>query len=270
MPRHAVALLMAHALLAAPLAAGAQPTARPYHVGWLHWTVVYGALACALLFHLRTYWYRMKRMRTYERYCRMRGFTFEFTKRLDFAGLRPAPRFGQAETEERFAATVLRVRVLHWPEKVGRHCAITGEWNGVLFTAFEFAYQYVRGDPPAVSVMVWELPPARTLPNFILTPKGLRQRLTHHYLDQQVGLRDVDFGDDPAFAQAYRLRGDDERGIRALFTPTLRQSLTSHQGQRVSCGGRHLSWWVEEWLPEAEGLDRFFEQGDLIRRVFWE
>ena len=144
--------------------------------------------------------------------------------------------------------------------------------GGRPFIAFEYRFTTGGGRNSQVhseSVMLWDSADLK-LPKFSLSPEGFFNRI-----GQKFGVQDFDFDDDPEFSKAYQLQGDNEAGVRALFTGTRRQLLmmaAPDTGRRVrhmlAGAGTKLLWWQEMRLPVDEQLDAFLAAGDRVYRAF--
>jgi hypothetical protein len=209
---------------------------------------VAGGVAASVLYSQR------RRRAALEEYCLIRGYRFERE--------RPGAAVPLADAFGNFA----HGRRRRWG------VTITGQVGGRPFTAFE--YRYVTGGGHGshhhrFSAMLWESAEA-SLPRFSLVPEGFFRRLA-----QRLGTQDFDFEEDPEFSRAYQLQGDDERAVRALFTPARRTLLVTESPDgrraprhRLSGAGSQLLWWREGRLPEADGLDQMIADGDRLRRAF--
>jgi len=189
-----------------------------------------------------------KRREAYTEYCLIRGFQYN-------------PQ--QPDGERRFRDGFEPFQ--HGNSKSWRN-TIAGVKNGAAFTAFE--YQWTTGSGKSRrtntrSGIIWERGDAG-LPRFELQPEDLLSRLRNLF-----GTKDIDFFDSPEFSKAYRLEGPDESAIRKLFTPEIRRFFESTLDQRVTAGGRFLIWWFSSKLPDAAALDEWLEQGDHVRRRFF-
>lgn len=188
-----------------------------------------------------------KRRAAYEEFSLVRGFTFE-----------PERPEGERQFEDVFEPFT-QGRRRKWGYTIG------GSKNGVPFIAFEYSWVTGGGKNSSthrVSGIVWERDGV-TLPKFALSPEGWFSRLGGMF-----GMQDINFPESSDFSRGYRLKGPDEAGIRALFTPEMCQFFAATPGQHVAGGGRFLFWWRNIRLPVAEQLDEWLEQGDHVRRRF--
>jgi hypothetical protein len=211
---------------------------------------VAGGVAAAVVFGER------RRRTALEEYCLIRGYRFE--RERPGAEVPFADAFGVFThgRRRRWGAT------------------ITGQVGGRPFTAFEYAYVTGGGHGShrhRFTAMLWESAEA-SLPRFSLVPEGFFRRLA-----QRFGKQDFDFEEDPEFSNAYQLQGDDERAVRALFTPARRAILMAEapDGSRaprhhLAGAGTRLLWWRDGRLPKAEDLDQVIADGDRLRRMFLE
>ena len=140
--------------------------------------------------------------------------------------------------------------------------ALSGTRAGVPFTAFEFRYPAGRSTR-STSVMLWERPQG-TWPGFAVAPEDLGDKIL-----QLFGTQDFDFPEDKAFSGDYRLQGSDEAAVRGLFGPATRAFCLAHPGMYAAAHERHLIWWRQQALPDPQGLDQFFTEGDAFRQLFF-
>jgi hypothetical protein len=197
-----------------------------------------------------------RRRAALEEYCLVRGYGFERERRDGEASLTGAFSVLKQGRRRRWGVTV------------------NGQVGGRPFSAFEFTYVTGGGNSShhhRLTVMLWDAPEA-SLPRFSLVPEGFFRRLAHRF-----GMQDFDFDEDPDFSRAYQLQGDDERAVRALFTPARRAFLTaeSPDGRRaprhhLAGAGTRLVWWREGRLPGPDDLDQLIADGDRLRRLFLE
>jgi len=207
-------------------------------------------VAAVVLYHER------RRRAALEEYCLIRGYRFERERPGAEAPLGGTFAVFTHGHRRRWGAT------------------ITGQVGGRPFTAFE--YTYVTGGGKSsnrhrFTAMLWESAQA-SLPRFSLVPEGIFSRLA-----QRFGTQDFDFDEDPEFSRAYQLQGDDERAVRALFSPARRAMLMveAPDGRRapqhhLAGGGTRLLWWRDGRLPKSEVLDQLIADGDRLRRLFIE
>ena len=189
-----------------------------------------------------------------EEYCLVRGYRFERE--------RPGAEVPLASAFGAFA----QGRRRHWG------ATIAGQAGGRPFTVFE--YTYVTGGGHGshrhrLTVMLWESPEAQ-LPRFRLGPESF-----FHRVAQRFGTQDFDFEEDAEFSRTYQLQGDDERAVRALFTPARRGLLMaeSPDGRKaprhhLAGSGTQLVWWRTGALPKPDDLDQLIADGDRLRRAF--
>lgn len=197
-----------------------------------------------------------RRRAVLEEYCLVRGYRFERE--------RPGAEAPLAATFAVFS----QGRRRRWS------CTITGQVGGRPFTAFEYSYVTGGGQHSnrhRFTAMLWESAEAN-LPCFTLVPEGFFRRLA-----QRFGAQDFDFEEDPDFSRAYQLQGDDERAVRALFTPSRRAMLMAEapDGRRapkhhLAGAGPKLLWWRNGRLPGPDDLDQLIADGDRLRRLFME
>lgn len=149
-----------------------------------------------------------------------------------------------AELLERFGALPLFQR--------GRDRSVynllRGSTSGLEAWIADYLYETGRGkgrQQHRATVCVLRTP-GRPQPRFELAPEDP----ISHRLGPLLGIREVDFGDDPGFSSAYRVVGPDEAAIRAAFTPDVRSRLL-RRPTRIA----HL---------EAEGEAMLVHDGRLV------
>jgi hypothetical protein len=148
----------------------------------------------------------------------------------------------------------------HW-----RH-EISGTFNGMAFTAFEYVYTISAGRSTSTisqSLIKWESATAM-LPQFTLGPESFFSRI-----GQALGSPDIDFPEDEAFSRSYVLKGGDESAVRTLFTQALRAELAGRPGQHAAGAGRILFWWQNGSLATPAWFGDFLSSGDRIRQDFF-
>lgn len=217
---------------------------------------ILGAVAAAGGVAASVLYYERRRRAALEEYCLIRGYHFERERpgaEAPFAGAFGVFTHGR---RRRWGAT------------------ITGQVGGRPFTAFEYSYVTGGGNHSnrhRFTAMLWESPDS-SLPRFSLGPESF-----FHRIAQRFGAKDFDFEEDPEFSRAYQLQGDDERAVRALFTPSRRAMLMAEapDGRRapkhhLAGAGTRLLWWRDGRLPGPDDLDQLIADGDRLRRLFME
>ncbi len=187
-----------------------------------------------------------RRTRDYTEHCLARGLRFEHD--------RPGEEARHTRTSRLFDEGHAR--------KWGY--TITGERGDVPYTMFEYRWTTGSGKSSqqhTIGAVLW--PTQRDLPDFMLTPEGFGDKIAAWF-----GGQDIDFADTPQFSDFYRLRGSNERAVRALFTPDLRHALERDHDDHVAGAGKELLWWRNSRLPPSEALDQFLMQADRIRQLF--
>jgi len=201
--------------------------------------------------------YRERRRRAaFEEYCLIRGYRYERERPGAESSLGGTFGIFKEGRRRRWGST------------------INGQVGGRPFMVFEYTYVTGGGNNNhrhRLTVMLWEAPEG-ALPRFRLVPEGF-----FHRIAQRFGMQDFDFEEDTEFSRAYLLQGDDERAVRALFTPARRAFFTaeSPDGRRtprhhLAGAGTRLVWWRDGRLPGADDLDQLIADGDRLRRLFLE
>jgi len=140
---------------------------------------------------------------------------------------------------------------------------ISGQYNGVAFTAFQYDYTISTGRSSSTyrhAMLKWKS--NRPLPQFTLGPETFFTRI-----GDVLGFHDIDFADDPAFSSSYRLKGADEDAVGAFFSSAMRQQLSSVPGQHAAGADSVLFWWRDGGLPAPEAFAPFLTEGDQVRAI---
>lgn len=114
---------------------------------------------------------------------------------------------------------------------------MSGDSGEVRLSIFD--YQYTTGSGKNQStrrftVVGMESPRLR-LPGFSLRPENIFDRI-----GGMLGFQDIDFAEDPAFSDAFVLKGEGEAGIRRLFSPALRAHFLLHRDRSAEGSGNLL------------------------------
>lgn len=140
---------------------------------------------------------------------------------------------------------------------------ISGQYNGVAFTAFQYDYTVSTGKSSSTyrhAMVMWTT--TRPVPQFTLGPENLFTRI-----GDVLGFHDIDFTDDAAFSSEYRLKGWDEGAVRALFTPAIRQQFASIPGHHAAGADTTLFWWRDGGMPGPDAFAPFLASGDRVRAI---
>lgn len=92
----------------------------------------------------------------------------------------------------------------------------------------------------------------KALPAFTAWPEGILD-----WISERIGGQDIDFPQDPAFAKAYRLRGDDEGAVRDFFSVGGTQFLAARPGWTVQAQGDWLLAYRKNKRVSPKGLRDF-------------
>ncbi|HET7467859.1 MAG TPA: hypothetical protein VFL29_14470 [Candidatus Dormibacteraeota bacterium] len=141
---------------------------------------------------------------------------------------------------------------------------ISGQYNGVPFTAFEYRYAIGAGrsQQSYTRALIRWTNIGATLPQFTLAPETFFTRI-----GQLLGWHDIQFADDPEFSATYVLKGEHEMEVASFFSPQLRQQLAAMPGQHAAGAGSTLFWWRERGLPRPDRFAAFLAEGDQVRTI---
>jgi len=135
--------------------------------------------------------------------------------------------------------------------------ALTGDRAGLPIAIFDYEFTVGSGRYAAVhrqTVAAIQLRDGVNLPAFLATPEGFFQRL-----GQKLGMSDIDFADQPAFSQAFVLRGEDEAPVRRLFDYRLTEALLRHPDWSVEGRGRWLLVYRKARRVKPEAFAEFHD-----------
>ena len=192
-----------------------------------------------------SYYLGQKRLKAYQMYCASRGYGFA------------AERPGAQDAYVHIVTFFDRGYGRRWRYE------ISGKYNGIAFTAFQYDYTISTGRSSTTyrhALIMWTV--GVSMPQFTLGPETFFTRI-----GEVVGFHDIDFADDPGFSNAYRLKGFDPTPVSAYFSPAIRQQLTALPGQHAAGEGSVLFFWRDGSLPKPENLDEFLATGDGVRTV---
>lgn len=101
------------------------------------------------------------------------------------------------------------------------------------------------------------------LPAFVLVPEGLFARMA-----QLFGSQDFDFSAYPKFSRTFKLQGEDEAAVRAVFTPAVLAELERHPGLMMEAKGQYMIFSREGGLIKGADLPQFLKDAQTISRLF--
>jgi len=95
--------------------------------------------------------------------------------------------------------------------------------------------------------------------NLSLPPFSLRPENVFHKLFGAFGYQDIDFAQRPEFSKRYLLRGQDEQGIRRLFSDRLLSFYETNQRVSTDGGGDQLFFYQENVRVAPENIQQFVQ-----------
>lgn len=135
---------------------------------------------------------------------------------------------------------------------------VYGQVNGVKAAIFDYRYTVGHGKNSHTynqSVLYFESPRLQ-LPTFTLSPENFMHRFI-----SALGYQDIDFAHRPVFSKKYLLRGQDEQGIRRIFTDQIMSFYEANQGFSTEGGGSQLFIYrLGHRVPPAEAI-QFMQWG---------
>lgn len=103
----------------------------------------------------------------------------------------------------------------------------------------------------------------RELPAFVLAPEGFFSRVA-----QDLGAKDIDFDAYPKFNGMFKLRGDDEAAVRALFTPAVIEELERHPGITLEGRGGYVLVFRAKKRIKPENFPQFHQETQRLAQLF--
>ena len=104
--------------------------------------------------------------------------------------------------------------------------------------------------------------PRESYPAFSLTPERFL-----HVVAGLLGFSDINFDDDPEFSRRYRLKGQDEAAIRALFTPERRRALMQWPTLHIEAAGHTFVFYEAGKRPKVAAIRGLMERGFAVYSV---
>jgi hypothetical protein len=101
------------------------------------------------------------------------------------------------------------------------------------------------------------------LPSFVLAPENFFARIA-----QRFGVQDIDFADYPRFSGTFKLQGDDEAAVRALFTPAVIEELELHPDITLEGRGGNLLIFRFKKRVKPEDFPGFHDEAQQLAQLF--
>jgi hypothetical protein len=144
----------------------------------------------------------------------------------------------------------------------GHYKSMNNVLRGVNEWFFDYSFQrHSRKGATVYTVALFKLTRGE-LPEFELHPVGFLSKIAVAFGGQDIG-----FEDDPDFSKSFRLKGEDEKGIRELFDLLLRSELKAHPQWSFAGWSSWLAVYYRRTLPAGKIFD-FFNEARTIARSF--
>jgi hypothetical protein len=98
------------------------------------------------------------------------------------------------------------------------------------------------------------------LPAFVLAPEKFFSRL--------FGAKDIDFDANPTFNRMFKLQGDNEAAVRAMFTPTVIEELERHPDITLEGRGGNLLVFRAGKRAKPEDYPQFHQEAQELAQLF--
>lgn len=137
--------------------------------------------------------------------------------------------------------------------------------DGRRVSVFEYSYVIHAGKSHVThrQTVVHIHAPGLNLPAFTLRPEHALHRLGTFF-----GYQDIDVDGDPAFSDAYLLRGEQEDLIRACFSTPVREFFVTNSGLCAEGGGAELLVWRPSTTLPAQQIQPFMESAYVLMGRF--
>jgi hypothetical protein len=103
----------------------------------------------------------------------------------------------------------------------------------------------------------------RELPAFVLAPEGFFSRVA-----QNFGAKDIDFDAYPKFSGMFKLQGDDESAVRALFTPAVMEEFERHPEITLEGQGGYVLVFRAGKRIKPENFPQFHQEAQGLAQLF--
>jgi hypothetical protein len=137
----------------------------------------------------------------------------------------------------------------------------------LAFTLFDYQYTigYGRSSQACCQTISRMQSPLLKLPSFLLFPETIFSKL-----GKLFGGADINFPDSSEFSKNYILRGEDEDAIHALFSPTLRQTLTPMRHLTIEGGADCLFIFRANRRTKPAELSALIDEDKRILALFFD
>ncbi len=138
---------------------------------------------------------------------------------------------------------------------------LRGSMHGGKAAIFDYQYTIGGGQHSHTyrqTVLCFDLE-GRALPAFSLRPER-----AWHRIGAVVGYEDIDFDRHPEFSKAYFLKGEDEYGVRRIFTDDVIAFFERERGLCMEGGAGYLLLYREQKRIKPEEIRSFLEKGTRI------
>lgn len=140
-----------------------------------------------------------------------------------------------------------------------------GEVDGGRAAVFDYAYTVGHGKNSHRynQTVAYFQSGNLSLPFFSLRPENF-----FHKLFGAFGYQDIDFAQRPEFSKLYLLRGQDEAGIRRLFSDRILSFYETNQRLSTDGGGDQLFIYQENVRVSPENIQQFVQWGRGLAGLF--
>jgi len=142
---------------------------------------------------------------------------------------------------------------------------MSGVAQGINVRIFDYRYTTGSGKNSHTyyqTVIAFETD-SLNVPVFRLTPESV-----FHKIGTAFGMQDIDFDSHPEFSRRYLLKGEDEDGIRAMFTPSVLSFFEEHEKLCVEGNRQRLLVYRASRRVKPELWQSFLQEGFGILALF--
>jgi hypothetical protein len=140
-----------------------------------------------------------------------------------------------------------------------------GELDGGRAAVFDYAYVtgYGKNRRSYRQTVAYFQSGSLSLPLFSLRPENV-----FHKVFGALGYQDIDFAQRPEFSKRYLLRGQDEQGIRRIFSERILAFYETNQRLSTDGGDDQLFLYQENVAVSPENVQQFLQSGRGLVNLF--
>lgn len=186
-----------------------------------------------------------KRRKALEEFAAKRGFIFSTNSRI-------------------FDSFKRHFRVFDRGRRPGVSNCLSGEIDGNAFELFTFFYTTGNKNSRRRTLSVIAFTDKKlSLPQFELVPEAVFDRLLN-----KLGFQDIDFPEQPDFSRKFRLQGQDETAVRAIFNADLIRDLISRPAISIEAHQDVILFYLNQKVLKLEEIDTTLNDCLALKNLF--